>query len=179
MEYVLYNGKCFAVLSETGKVVKSDLLRNAYKFECPKQAKNLQKKASKKLRGFFIYGIKENGNLFMVHKGKRIQFTREQRIEVYNRYDGYCNLCGRKLDFAEMTLDHIIPLGKGGTNHLENLQCSCEMCNSIKQNILPQDFMERISCIYLYQTKKSIGVYSLKWRIIKYLLKYPAKFQID
>ena len=33
-----------------------------------------------------------------------------------------------------MTIDHIIPKSKGGTNHKKNLQALCEVCNSLKAN---------------------------------------------
>lgn len=32
---------------------------------------------------------------------------------------------------------NIIPLDKGGGNHLENLQCLCAACNTAKGNQLP------------------------------------------
>jgi 5-methylcytosine-specific restriction endonuclease McrA len=35
-------------------------------------------------------------------------------------------------DFELMTIDHIIPKSKGGTNDLENLQPMCNSCNAKK-----------------------------------------------
>ena len=34
------------------------------------------------------------------------------------------------------TLDHIIPLAKGGTHTWNNVQCACAMCNSEKRDIV-------------------------------------------
>ena len=31
-----------------------------------------------------------------------------------------------------MTVDHLVPRKKGGTNHKENLQLLCAACNSLK-----------------------------------------------
>lgn len=37
-------------------------------------------------------------------------------------------------DFVELTVDHIIPLSKGGKNEKKNKQCLCYTCNQIKGN---------------------------------------------
>lgn len=37
-----------------------------------------------------------------------------------------------------MTLDHIIPLSKGGSHTADNLQCAHFMCNSKKGDAMPE-----------------------------------------
>lgn len=42
-----------------------------------------------------------------------------------------CAFCGTK---ENITIDHIIPLSKGGTNDVDNIQPLCRSCNSRKGN---------------------------------------------
>ncbi|CUP51789.1 Uncharacterized protein conserved in bacteria [Anaerostipes hadrus] len=73
---------------------------------------------------------------------KRIVFPQETRMSVYNQSEGRCVYCGRFIPFDEMTIDHIVPLSKGGTNYEKNLQCCCKECNLMKQDLLERDFCE-------------------------------------
>jgi 5-methylcytosine-specific restriction endonuclease McrA len=42
---------------------------------------------------------------------------------------GRCAWCGTT---RQLTVDHIVPLIKGGSNALNNLQCLCKACNNVK-----------------------------------------------
>lgn len=44
--------------------------------------------------------------------------------------DGNCCLCCGALD--NLTIDHIIPLSKGGLDHPTNMQTLCQPCNLAK-----------------------------------------------
>lgn len=48
---------------------------------------------------------------------------------VFQRDGRLCAFCG---SVARLTIDHIIPLARGGDNELENLQVLCQSCNSRK-----------------------------------------------
>ena len=43
-----------------------------------------------------------------------------------------CNGCGGDLRVLRMHVDHIIPICKGGTDWISNIQCLCVSCNSSK-----------------------------------------------
>ncbi len=45
-----------------------------------------------------------------------------------------CRKCGT---YRRLTVDHIVPLAKGGGNHRANLQCLCKLCNKQKGCQLP------------------------------------------
>ena len=54
-----------------------------------------------------------------------------KRLAIYMRDGLACAWCDATIeDGAVLTLDHLIPQSKGGTNHETNLVTSCRRCNS-------------------------------------------------
>ena len=70
---------------------------------------------------------------------------------MYIKSERHCAICGEFVLYTEFMVDHIIPLAKSGSNDISNLQCTCGVCNRLKQDILPQDLMEKLTKIMLYQ----------------------------
>lgn len=97
---------------------------------------------------------------------KRIVFPQETRMSVYNQSEGRCVYCGRFIPFDEMTIDHIVPLSKGGTNYEKNLQCCCKECNLMKQDLLECDFYKKMKEILKHQLKQKIR--KIKRSVIKH-----------
>ncbi len=58
---------------------------------------------------------------------------------------GICYYCGRKFPPADLTLDHKVPLSRGGTSDKENLVASCKECNTKKKFLLPYEWEEYLS----------------------------------
>ena len=79
------------------------------------------------------------------------------RQYIYDKANGRCELCGRKLLFDKMTLDHIKPLAMGGRDEIANLQCSCKACNTAKGSLLPEDYTEWIRGSFICQMGKRNG----------------------
>lgn len=49
-----------------------------------------------------------------------------------------CAICGKRIkDFNDLTVDHIVPLAKGGKNVIENCQLAHLSCNSEKHDMMP------------------------------------------
>lgn len=71
------------------------------------------------------------GNQLSTRVGRQ-PIPRKLRHEVFKR-DGYrCRECGATNKQTRLHIDHIIPVAKGGTNDLSNLQTLCEECNVAK-----------------------------------------------
>jgi len=43
-----------------------------------------------------------------------------------------CTYCGASGNDTELEIDHIIPVSKGGSNHISNLTTACKSCNMKK-----------------------------------------------
>jgi 5-methylcytosine-specific restriction endonuclease McrA len=55
--------------------------------------------------------------------------TLAQWRDVLAQYNGHCAYCSKK---AKLTLDHVIPLSKGGKHSKDNVVPACGRCNSSK-----------------------------------------------
>ena len=54
----------------------------------------------------------------------------KKRMAVLEKYKFKCAYCGATaLDGVALEVDHIIPISKGGSNDMENLQILCKPCN--------------------------------------------------
>lgn len=52
---------------------------------------------------------------------------------IYARDKGICQICGKHVERASMSLDHIVPLSRGGSHTFTNVQTSHRLCNFRKQ----------------------------------------------
>lgn len=194
MAIVITNGNYYIRYDlNTGATKKTLDINLAYKFATVKDAINGMKQAKGKTKAYYVYDTltqrilwkwmteeekeearKNKVALSMVKRHRKGRIVRQTYSEdtrklIYINAHGKCELCGRKILLEDMTIDHINPLSMGGDDDVENLACTCYPCNLFKGNILPDDFMERITEIFMYQMeKKNNG--KLKWRIVHKVL---------
>lgn len=67
---------------------------------------------------------------------KRRIFTPEEKKQLLKDNHGICAHCGKKLTLKTMTVEHIIPLSRGGKNEPENLTILCKEDNKRKGDLL-------------------------------------------
>lgn len=73
---------------------------------------------------------------------KRVRLAKEAskmrqraRARMHRRHPK-CWYCGRSISLESATVDHIIPLSKGGKDHRRNYALACSACNNRKGNRL-------------------------------------------
>ena len=60
---------------------------------------------------------------------------------------GICYYCGSKTAPAELTLDHIVPLVRGGRSTRGNCVPACKECNTRKRDLLPTEWQEYLDTL--------------------------------
>ena len=63
------------------------------------------------------------------------------RHTLYGIQEGVCAGCRQHFLFRNMTVDHVVPKSKGGTDHITNLQLLCAACNSLKGSRSQEEFL--------------------------------------
>jgi 5-methylcytosine-specific restriction endonuclease McrA len=66
--------------------------------------------------------------------------------KIYKRDKGICQICGQHVAYDKSpedpmgaTIDHIIPLSRGGKHHPDNCQLAHRRCNSVKGTAMPEE----------------------------------------
>jgi len=67
------------------------------------------------------------------YKTKRRTFAVWERKDIWRIFNKKCNSCKKPISYEEMTIDHIIPLSKGGTSNKKNLQPLHQDCHIAKE----------------------------------------------
>ncbi len=69
---------------------------------------------------------------------------RTHRHTLFGRQEGICAGCRIMFPFRNMTVDHVVPKSKAGSDHLDNLQLLCGACNSMKGARSQEAFVARL-----------------------------------
>lgn len=60
---------------------------------------------------------------------------------------GTCHYCGKRMSPDELTMDHIVPLIRGGLSTRGNVVPACKDCNNKKTYLLPLEWDEYLANI--------------------------------
>ena len=77
-------------------------------------------------------------------KARRLRKTHwwNSRIEK-----GVCYYCGRRVGRENLTMDHVVPLARGGRSSKGNLVPACKECNNRKKYLLPVEWEEYLKSL--------------------------------
>lgn len=66
---------------------------------------------------------------------------RWQRNHLINKYSGICYICEKPFKSKkDITIDHYLPISKGGFDELENYRIAHFPCNQMKGDMTPEEF---------------------------------------
>ncbi len=60
---------------------------------------------------------------------------------------GVCHYCNKEVGRANLTMDHIVPLSRGGKSKKGNVVPACKECNNRKKYLLPIEWEEYLQSL--------------------------------
>lgn len=79
---------------------------------------------------------------------RKARELRESQWWKNRRGEGVCYYCRRRFPARELTMDHIVPIVRGGKSTKSNIVPCCKSCNTKKRYLLPaewQEYMDSLS----------------------------------
>jgi 5-methylcytosine-specific restriction endonuclease McrA len=109
----------------------------------PRRGAKLSLETRKKLSNARINFLKSKDSFGPLQDDRKK--VRRERIKVYGgfhslgewetlkaQFNWRCPCCGKREPSVKLTRDHIIPISRGGSDNIENIQPLCASCNSLK-----------------------------------------------
>lgn len=76
-------------------------------------------------------------------------FAAKYRAALYERDGRACFFCLADMPNEDMTVEHLVPVSKGGPNHLDNMVLAHELCNKRADNLpLVRKFQIRTDALH-------------------------------
>jgi len=108
-------------------------------------------------------------SVIRISRFNKIPFRRVElsRKNVIRRDNYHCQYCGSKSH--DLTIDHIIPKSRGGTESWDNLVAACTNCNNRKGNRTPEEAKMTLlnkpkKPSHLFFLKQYMGKFDNNWR---------------
>jgi len=72
-------------------------------------------------------------------KARKLRKSRwwQQKLAI-----GACYYCAKPFKPKDLTMDHLVPLARGGRSTKDNLVTCCKECNNKKKTLLPIEWVE-------------------------------------
>ncbi|MBW1901123.1 MAG: HNH endonuclease [Deltaproteobacteria bacterium] len=77
-------------------------------------------------------------------KKEKEKARRLRRMHWWNNkiQNGVCFYCNREVGREQLTMDHVVPLSRGGKSRKGNIVAACKECNTKKKYLLPVEWEE-------------------------------------
>ena len=85
----------------------------------------------------FAYDLGEDDQKRERHKARTL---RESQWWKRRLAKGVCHYCGRSSSPGDLTMDHIVPISRGGKSTKGNVAPCCKECNNAKKHLLPMEW---------------------------------------
>jgi 5-methylcytosine-specific restriction endonuclease McrA len=85
----------------------------------------------------FAYDLDESDIKRERHKARELRASQWWKRRLSK---GLCHYCGRKTPPNELTMDHIVPIARGGRSAKGNVVPACKDCNNKKRQLLPMEW---------------------------------------
>ena len=89
--------------------------------------------------GFFFDGVDDTEIRKERAKAREL---RKSRWWQQKTGTGECYYCGDNVGPGTLTMDHIVPLARGGKSTKNNIVPTCKVCNNKKKTLLPLEWEE-------------------------------------
>ncbi len=74
------------------------------------------------------------GEDFVAREREKARELRQSQWWRNQIASGVCHYCGRAFKPSELTMDHVIPVARGGRSERGNVVPCCKACNTAKKN---------------------------------------------
>ena len=119
---------------------KNKEAKENYRSRPENKVKERMTAESYRLANLVKFALQQHKRRARVHKVGGT-FTIEQWKQRCEEYHYLCAYC-RKPD-CKLTVDHMVPIIRGGSNDIENIAPACQSCNSKKGKMTAQEFLTR------------------------------------
>ncbi|MEO5359570.1 MAG: HNH endonuclease [Nitrospirota bacterium] len=110
--------------------------------------KRVRKRAGNSAPDSEIACINEISEAFVKREKQKARLLRKTPWWKDKCSTGKCYYCNSAIPPSELTMDHIIPVSKGGMSIKSNIAPACKDCNVRKKHALPfewSDYMESLN----------------------------------